>query len=188
MHTTLVKSDNEIDHWALKNYHYSALPSDTYSAMASAFISPADRIRELNDINRDVVAMLNSAGLAINALTCRPLDPNGHADNAKGEEDIAMCEEAFKSNTESYYTKLQSVVARLRRQTYALEEAKIILPEARTASSVDVSGGKITNGGLGSLDVGYLNSRGNKVGAEKEAELIDDVKRLLESEVGGMAG
>ena len=42
-------------------------------------------------------------------------------------------------------------------------------------------GDRVTNGGLGKLDVGLLNSRGNSVGLEKEAELVAEAKELLTS-------
>lgn len=170
--------------------------------MSAQTSSPADRIRELSDINAEVAEMLQSAGKAINSLTDRPL-PAGNGDTAmENGSDVASFEkrkEAFSQNTEAYYTHLQAIVARLRRQAYALEEAGIIAPEAPTlagntqqrqavqgaqrgqapaASGQETE--RITNGGLGSLDVGWLNSRGNKVGLEKENELIDDAKRLLE--------
>ncbi|KAH0389943.1 hypothetical protein KCU89_g16133, partial [Aureobasidium melanogenum] len=40
-------------------------------------------------------------------------------------------------------------------------------------------GDRITNGGLGNLDVGLLNSRGNSVGLDKEAELIAEAKQMI---------
>ena len=178
--------------------------------MASQSISPADRIRELSAINADVAAMLQSAGQAINSLTNNPL--NKPADR---DEDTQMTEdskaatleerkEAFAEHTKAYYTSLQAVVARLRRQAYALEEAGIIAAEVPSLSSStqqrhpSLAGGaqrgqpaaapvqepeRITNGGLGNLDVGWLNSRGNKVGAEKESELVEEAKRLLQDKL-----
>lgn len=81
----------------------------------------------------------------------------------------------------------------LRRQIYALEEADILLAEVVTkdsptslavpstaqasppnASSLGAGGGNkgvIIGGGLGNLDVGWLNSRNDKVGMEMNAEL-----------------
>nr|POE48859.1 hypothetical protein CFP56_38956 [Quercus suber] len=158
------------------------------SLMATIQITPADRIRDLNEINEDVARMIKAAGLAINALTGRSLDPLEAKENTKGAEGSEARKEAFRLNTEEYYTSLQSIIARLRRQAYSLEEAKIISPEAQTASSNQALGGKIINGGLGNLDVGHLNSRGNKVGAEKEAELIDEARKLLETSAGRAAG
>lgn len=44
---------------------------------------------------------------------------------------------------------------------------------------------RTTNGGLGNLDVGFLNSRGARVGGEKEEELVGEARRMLENLVGG---
>ena len=173
--------------------------------MAQQTVSPADRIRELSAINADVAAMLTSAGLAINALTSRPLeracDKDGDIklDSEHEDNSIEQRKVVFEKNTKAYYEGLQGIIARLRRQAYALEEAGIIAPEnqnmssstqPRQASQIGGSsrgqplpgGGqeRITNGGLGNLDVGWLNSRGNKVGAEKENELLEEAKKLIE--------
>ena len=172
--------------------------------MASQIISPADRIRELSAINADVAAMLQSAGQAINSLTNRPLKAAEEDEDTQMTDDgkaatLEERKEVFAEHTKAYYTGLQAVIARLRRQAHALEEAGIISSEAPALSSASqqkqvtsVSGSqrgqavpaqdpeRITNGGLGNLDVGWLNSRGNKVGAEKEGELVDEAKRLLE--------
>nr|POE92403.1 hypothetical protein CFP56_69650 [Quercus suber] len=156
--------------------------------MTTPQITPADRICDLNAINDDVAEMVQAAGMAINALTGRSLDLLGTKESIEEDQDKEARKEVFKQNTESYYIKLQSVVARLKRQVYALEEAKIISPEAQTASTNQTPGGKIINGGLGNLDVGYLNSKGNKVGAEKEAELVEEAKQLLESRAKGAGG
>lgn len=175
--------------------------------MARQPISAADRIRELSAINAEVAAMLQSAGHAIDSLTNRPLNHK-----ADGDEDTEMADNdqkanldarkaAFTQHTEAYYTGLQSIVARLRRQAYALEEAGIIAAEApalassshqkQNVSKMGAGGAqaagppmpepeRLTNGGLGNLDVGWLNSRGNKVGSEKENELVDEARKLLE--------
>lgn len=170
-------------------------------------IKASERIRELSAINEDVARLLTAAGQAVNALTNRPLKQS-----AEAGEDTEMIDEntrdtaeahkeAFTSSTANYYTLLQSITARLRRDVYALEEAGIIAAEApklgrapQPAQAIGASarapaGGpgqksaeeeRIINGGLGSLDVGWLNSRGNRVGAEKEAELLQEAENLLE--------
>jgi hypothetical protein len=175
--------------------------------MASQTISPSDRIRDLSEINAEVAAMIASAGQAINSLTDRPLaTSSGDGEDtdmadASVTHSIIERKEAFTEHTKNYYTHLQAVVARLRRHAYALEEAGIIAPEAPVLSTggqerqpvpgqVQQRGQmntaqpqeseRIVNGGLGNLDVGWLNSRGNKVGAEKESEMIEDAKKLLE--------
>jgi len=189
--------------------------------MSQPLITSSDRIRELSAINADVPALVSSAGNAINALTNRPLDrtTNGHADgdldmedgNSDDHEGMDAHKETFTKNATAYFNHLQSIMARLRRQAYALEEAGIIAAEAPTLSTTSTTEQpqrgaagqgagvrrapvgaasatkqpaeeveRITNGGLGNLDVGYLNSRGNRVGTEKEAELVAEARKMLE--------
>jgi hypothetical protein len=168
-------------------------------------VTPAERIRELLAINADVPALLSSAGGAINALTNRPstaasTDGDDMVD-VPSDNSTAAHKEAFTKNTTAYFTYIQSIMARLRRQAYALEEAGIIAAETPTLSTTGAApegaglarrgppgqaqrqagedGDRITNGGLGSLDVGLLNSRGNSVGLDKEAELIAEAKQMV---------
>lgn len=179
--------------------------------MASQTLSTADRIRELSDVNSDVATMLSAAGQAINALTNRPLnatnDDEGDTDMDATQEPATLeaRKQAFQQNSKDFYTNLQAVVAKLRRQTYALEEAGIISPEAATLSTISVQAPKqpsgppgrpgqpgrptqqnveqperVTNGGLGNQDIGWLNSKGNRVGADKEKELVEDAKKLFD--------
>jgi hypothetical protein len=180
--------------------------------MATQTVSTADRIRELADINSEVVAVLASAGKAINALTNRPLNATSDEDNDTNMEDtrepatLDARKQAFQDNTKDFYDNLHAVAVRLRRQAYALEEAGIITPQATSLSSISVKSAKppltkvtqpgvrgppppqqveqqperITNGGLGKQDIGWLNSRGNRVGADKEKELVEDAKKLLQ--------
>ncbi|KAL1305999.1 hypothetical protein AAFC00_004132 [Neodothiora populina] len=188
--------------------------------MAPAPMTPAERIRELSAISADVPAMLSSAGNAISALTNKPIDreedeENGTNPGPSKNASVVAHKELFTENAKAYLVNLQAIMARLRRQAYALEEAGIIAPEAPALSSTGDSvqragaaaaaptagmarrgapgqggaasqrqqntddGERITNGGLGNLDVGLLNSRGNSVGIEKEAELIAEAKELL---------
>ena len=140
--------------------------------------------------------MLHSAGLAIKALTCQ---------TSLSQEDsqalISQRKESFTVATSEYFSLLSSIDVRLRRQVYALEEANIIQAEtiprevqsgASTQQALSVPGGGVnapssqslkdrtvpTNGGLGNLDVGWLNSRNDKVGKEMEAECWEKAKDL----------
>ena len=170
-------------------------------------ITPAERIRELSEINKDVATLLSSAGQAVHALTNRPLNMHDALDDDTqmtdaSSDSLEARKEHFTDNSTAFYETLQGVIARLRRQVYALEEAGIITPDpgsvqdnpkAAPASAQGTRPGlaqvpkeqlldpdRIKNGGLGNLDVGWLNSRGNKVGAEKEAELVREAKELLQ--------
>lgn len=175
--------------------------------MADQQFTKGGRIRELNSINADIPAMLQSAGQAINALTNRSLIlPEEGDENVQMADDTAVGveerKEAFGDATREYYTYLQAIVVRLKRQVYALEEAGIIAEHKPTAAdaaskvAVDTATGggvpdkggpkagtRIWNGGLGDLDVGWMNSRTNKVGAEKEHELMEEARQLVQDEL-----
>ena len=137
--------------------------------------------------------MLHSAGLAIKALTNR--SSSDHDEHSPRPRSIDQQKENFTAAASQYFSLLSSVDVRLRRQIYALEEAEIIPAEAaskeqQTSSAAppgsaahatvpnpppakQATAGKSasTGGGLGALDVGWLNSRNDKVGKEMEAEL-----------------
>ena len=111
---------------------------------------------------------------------------------------------AFTAATSQYFSLLSSLDVRLRRQIYALEEAQILPKDVSTkeprnsqASSLGFPGmgstanmplptqsgvgkGPITGGGLGNLDIGWLNSRNDNVGKEKEAELWEEALRIVQ--------
>lgn len=156
-------------------------------------MTPAERIRELSSINEDVAAMLKSAGLAVDTLTGRPPSRFDEDEEMTTEDSTDRTAEGakatYKKHVTDYYTSLQAVIARLRRQAYALEEAGIVASEASTLSNAparpagagqNAEQGRITNGGLGDLDIGWLNSRGNQGGMEKENEILIEAKEVLE--------
>ncbi|KAK3110705.1 hypothetical protein LTR53_014733 [Teratosphaeriaceae sp. CCFEE 6253] len=164
--------------------------------MASPDFTPAMRIRELNDISSSVAETLRHMGETIRALS-----PSTHG----GGDSADARKSTFDEHLKAAYEGVQAFQARMKRQAYALEEAGIIAPDATaqtTAGSQQQQqpqgvapgrGGpapvavaeleRITNGGLGQLDVGWLNSRGNKVGVEKEAELLQEAESLLREEL-----
>lgn len=111
----------------------------------------------------------------------------------------------FRQAASQYFSLLSAVDVRLRRQIYALEEAEIIPAEAppkEQANSLSVpsafaafgngpassmakqmapSKSVGSGGGLGSLDVGWLNSRNDDVGKEMEAELWAEAQQFIET-------
>ncbi|KAF2155174.1 hypothetical protein K461DRAFT_292057 [Myriangium duriaei CBS 260.36] len=194
-------------------------------------VSSTERIRDLSAISSDVPSLLTSASAALASLSGRP--PPSTSEN--GDIDIAMSPTggvsstpslqdskiAFTNHAQAYFTTLQAVMARLRRQAYALEEAGIIGAEApvlsagqqqgqerqqqQQAGRLNINQGagvrrnvpapaatglagqkpqeeadRITHGGLGNLDVAWLNSRVGKGGLEKESEVLEEGKKLLE--------
>ncbi|KAL1970467.1 hypothetical protein VTN77DRAFT_4111 [Rasamsonia byssochlamydoides] len=128
--------------------------------------SSADRIRQLNEIDKDVAKLVHSAGLAIQALT-----------NAKSEagNTVEARKAAFKAATAQYFALLSSIDVRLRRQVYALEEAGILAPDSSAPSRAGDAAAAAAGGGAAAafnpLEISWLNSRKDTVGKDKEAEL-----------------
>ncbi|KAL8923341.1 MAG: hypothetical protein Q9172_003182 [Xanthocarpia lactea] len=153
----------------------------------------------LGDIDRDVARLLESAGLAINTLICAESDAEGNRNTQS--QSIEQRKQSFATASSHYFSLLSSIDIRLRRHISALEDAEIV-PSEKTAkgsqSSTDAptvtvstsnsllprqaatSRDVITNGGLGNLDIGWLNSRNNNVGKAMEAELWKEAHELIE--------
>ena len=100
---------------------------------------------------------------------------------------VEQRKEIFTSAASEYFSLLSSVDVNLRRQIYALEEANIIPSDATQKDSAagtesqqagDDSGA--AGGSLGNLDVGWLNSRTDKVGKEMEAEVWAKAREIVE--------
>lgn len=114
--------------------------------------------------------------------------------------------DTFTTATAQYFSLLSSIDIRLRRQIYALEEAEIISTEApakeshlnqSVSAAFAAFGGGLsgtpslqtateknstsTAGGLGNLDVGWLNSRNDNVGKDLEAELWAKAQDVVSS-------
>lgn len=139
--------------------------------------------------------------MAVTALT-------GHVPSEADERSASAAQQkdAFTTATSQYFSLLSSIDVRLRRQVYALEEAGIVPadatsketkstlsvpemlaaagPRATTISSEgNVEKSSISGSGLGNLDVGWLNSRNDKVGKEMEAELWAEARDLIQTYV-----
>ncbi|MCJ1478467.1 hypothetical protein MMC13_007147 [Lambiella insularis] len=161
--------------------------------------SSADRISQLNQIDKDVAKLLRSAGLAVKALTT-------HVSlEVQDETSIEQQKASFTAATSQYFSLLSSIDVRLRRQIYALEEAEIVPAEAASkevqgsqnasltlagmtgppgvasASQPSKDRAGLGGSGLGNLDVAWLNSRNDKVEKEIEAELWAEAKDLVQS-------
>ncbi|KAL9587510.1 MAG: hypothetical protein Q9212_000212 [Teloschistes hypoglaucus] len=170
--------------------------------------SAVERIAELNDIDQDVAQLLHSAGLAIKTLTTSTLATGEYSENLDQEldQDIGQRKERFSAASSQYFSLLASIDVRLRRQISALEKAQVIPSEASTKESqtdldtattlTRMSGGSpsplvgsskdpIMNGGLGNLDVSWLNSRNNKVEKDMEAELWEGAHNLVQKTLEG---
>ncbi|KAL4891234.1 mediator complex protein-domain-containing protein [Aspergillus ambiguus] len=134
----------------------------------------ADRIRQLNEVDKDVAKLIHSAGLAIQALT------NARSGDSSTDTSLDSHKTRFKEATSQYFALLSSIDVRLRRQVYALEEASILAPESSSRT------GDATGAGIGGpaaanpLDVSWLNSRKDTVGKDKEAELWAAARGFVE--------
>lgn len=151
---------------------------------------------------QDIIDLVNAAGHALKAMAA--LSPRA-TENPASPTTLEAQKSEFKSWTEVYFRLLHSISVRLKRQIYALEEADIITSEAyskelsiaassgsaalgggpSSAPMSQVQGGverpsRVIAGGLGNLDVGWLNSRNDSVGREMEAELWAQAKALLD--------
>ena len=133
----------------------------------------------------------------------------GHvpAESDERSTSVEQQKEAFTSAASQYFSLLSSIDVRLRRQVYALEEAGIVsadVPQKETQSTLNVPAmpaafagplattassqgtkekNSISGSGLGNLDVGWLNSRNDKVGKEMEAELWAEARELVQAYV-----
>jgi hypothetical protein len=130
-----------------------------------------------------VTTLLKHAGHAVKALTTRA--PRDDSDGTSLDQQ----KKAFNESTSQYFSLLSSIDVRLRRQIYALEEAGIISGDfGPTHRQVDVANLPVPGmqaprdrqaGGLGGLDVGWLNGRNDNVGKEMEAELWQQARSLI---------
>lgn len=112
---------------------------------------------------------------------------------------IAHQKQRFTVATTEYFALVSTVDIGLRQQIHALEEEKIIPSEVTSKESQGVadtsvnstgasvatgisstaSRSAITGGGLGNLDIGWLNSRNDNVDKEMEAELWNKASTFL---------
>jgi len=146
-----------------------------------------------------VVKLVQSAGLAVKALT-KPASGSDEESLIQSST-VGDHREAFSNATSQYFSLLSSIDVRLRRQIYALKEAEILPAEAASregratlavnpqfaamasvpnAKQLGGNKGAVTGGGLGNLDVGWLNSRNDNVGKDMEAELWEEAQRFVE--------
>ena len=71
---------------------------------------------------------------------------------------------------------------RLNDEAQALADAGIIPPTAEKLDEQAASG-NIKNGGMGELDIGWLNARAKDPGVEKALELFDEAEERLKMRV-----
>lgn len=152
-----------------------------------------------SSVNQDVVQLVKSAGTAIKALA--PTSPPSTEALTATDQSVEQQKQTFSAATTEYFKRLYSLDVGLRTQIRALEEAEIISTEAagRDQPKITTSGksagllgepssvtrpaainrSNVSGGGLGNLDVGWLNSRNDYVGKNMEAALLKEASEFL---------
>ncbi|KAI0967481.1 mediator complex, subunit Med11 [Xylaria arbuscula] len=146
----------------------------------------AERIQQLGDIDKKIVSLLRSTGQAIQCLGKRVV-PN---------EDVPMTNsdpnQHFKESMDEFMKTLREVNVGMKRQIWGLEEAGIISLAKKEVNTRE-EGGEVQasnarvgllepdgNGKIGGLDVGWLNSRSNRVEKDMEADLWQEAEDILQ--------
>ncbi|KAI0490994.1 hypothetical protein F4859DRAFT_30576 [Xylaria cf. heliscus] len=146
----------------------------------------AERIQQLGDIDKKIVSLLRSTSQAIQCLAKRvPQD----GDVATVDADPSQ---QFKGSMDEFMRTLRTVNVGIKRQIWGLEEAGII-SLAKKEPKTREEGGEVQasnvrngllepdgNGKIGGLDVGWLNSRNNKVERDMEADLWQEAEDILQ--------
>ncbi|KAL1636343.1 hypothetical protein SLS58_009836 [Diplodia intermedia] len=155
----------------------------------------AEHIQELSKIKEDVPKLLTAASHAINALTNRPLaSDSSTAEPSSTSDPLDARKEAYQTHTRTYFTLVREISNNLSREIGALEEAGVIPAKAEKIEQAQqqqqqqqqqqreggAGGVEVKNGGLGELDVGWLNARTRDVGVGKAGELVSEARRRLE--------
>lgn len=142
-----------------------------------------ENIQQLNEIDKSIVQLMNHVATSLNAVSV----PSNGDDSRKTDINPATQKEALHSSADDFLDTLHSVDVRMKRQIMALEEAGIVDLSGASKQGQGGSLGKASlkpngMGNVGSLDVGWLNSRGSKVERDMEAELWSKAKDFLEKD------
>ncbi|KAI0150244.1 mediator complex, subunit Med11 [Xylariaceae sp. FL1272] len=145
----------------------------------------AERMQQLGDIDKKTVSLLTSAARAVQCLGKRE---SQDADTAMADKDPS---EQFKEFANEFLTTLRVVNVGIKRQIWGLEEAGII-SLGKKEPAIREEGGEVQasnarsgllepdgNGKIGGLDVGWLNSRSDKVERDMEADMWREAEQTL---------
>ncbi|OAA54729.1 Mediator complex, subunit Med11 [Niveomyces insectorum RCEF 264] len=143
----------------------------------------AERLQQLTDIDKDITKLLQLTNETLQPLSSPVTAPGSDATETPRDFanpaaiNVDTQVDAFKRTMDAFLSTLHAVDVRLKRQIWGLEEAGIIsLKESKSAGvSLEPNG----VGDIGSLDVGWLNSRSNRVDRDMEAELWAKMKAVL---------
>ncbi|KAJ5542777.1 hypothetical protein N7535_005201 [Penicillium sp. DV-2018c] len=133
--------------------------------------SPADRIEQLNAVDKDLNKLVWSAASAIEVLSsAKPASSSTESDGSVGSRKAQ-----FSQACQVYFKLLSSVDVQLRRQVHALEE--YFFTNELGPGAADATAGAKNEGGAenkfstsGSLDIGQLKVRKDAAWKELEAE------------------
>lgn len=157
--------------------------------------------------HQDIASLLELSGKAIRSLGRQTPTNNGSSSSsataAQPEQEpprpptTEEQTQAFQDNMGKFLTTLHAVDVRLKRQIFGLEEAGILtLDDGGARAPKDNKDGVAAGaaqkptlepnglGMMGSLDVGWLNSRSNQVEREMEVELWTRARKTLEDVAG----
>ncbi|KAI2643400.1 mediator complex, subunit Med11 [Xylaria nigripes] len=157
----------------------------------------AERIQQLGEIDKSIASLLRSTGQAIQCLGKRKLQDGENVTMDDGDP-----VQQFKESMDEFMKTLRTVNVGMKRQIWGLEEAGIISLDKREPNTRE-EGGEVRistarntrlepdgNGKIGGLDVGWLNSRSNKVEKDMEADLWqeaeDFMRQLLSHQKNGV--
>ena len=171
--------------------------------------TPAERIRQLGDIDKDITSLLTHLSSAMRALATPPgtTPPDTSSSLPAADADPLS---AFQQAQSAFFNTVDRVDKQLTRQILALEEAGIITLRNTTAANNNAAGGGQDHepgqpleakakaaaagpkrlepdgmGRYGNLDVGKLNLASSTVERDMEGELWGKMREELERVVDG---
>ncbi|KZL83463.1 mediator complex protein [Colletotrichum incanum] len=161
----------------------------TGSAATNEPFTLEERIKQLCEIDTNIVQLMHHTSSAMSALGAQ------QAPDVTPEQQ----KQTFKTSMDALLSTLHTVDVHMKRQIMGLEEAGIIKLRGDGGGPGDKNAGgrqvvmnedaKIVArpslepngvGTIGNLDVGWLNSRNNKVERDMEAELWAKMREFLE--------
>ncbi|KAI0139632.1 mediator complex, subunit Med11, partial [Hypoxylon sp. NC0597] len=148
----------------------------------------AERLQQLGDIDRDVVTLLRSTAQAIQTLGKQ----HGQDEDVDMTDDKDQQSKVFQDSMNQFLRTLRAVNVGVKRQIWGLEEEHIITLDKEPQVIIRDEGGEAQgvshrngplkpdgDGKIGGLDVGWLNSRSDKVERDMEADLWEQAESFL---------
>ncbi|KAK6836851.1 mediator complex- subunit Med11 [Apiospora arundinis] len=175
-------------------------PSQDLTGGEEPFVpfTKAERMQQLADIDKSIVSLLPTVGRALQSITKTNATTDSEnpqmatGDNDDDDDGDGKDVAVFKESMDQFVRTLRSVDVLIKRQVMGLEEV----------GTVNFSGGNSSSGGepkskalqpdgqgrIGGIEVGWLNSRSNKVERDMETEIWDELEVLMTGLVEGPNG